>query len=647
MSLISRKTFFGNPDKLCVRLSPDGQYLAYIAPLEGVLNVFVAPSDNLEDARPLTHEKKRGIRSFSWLYTAKHIVYSKDADGDENWQVRLVDVLSKEDKGLSPEKGVNAHIDSISQSHPEKLILSHNERNKELFDPYLVDLTTGAFEKIYENPGYVGFVFDEDLQLVYASRMNEDGSISYDKPLSSKLEHFEEVERIPYDDVIGTNPILFSKDGKTLYWKDSRAGDTVAVVAVDLVTGGKKTLASDPQADIDSVLFNPVTKAFEGYAATYGRRKWTILDAERQKDFEFLKGALEGEIEITSQTLDNERWIVITHGDRVPVSYYLFDRVQQKLSYLFASHEALQGLSLNAMHDVYIKTRDNLELVSYITLPRSCDPDQTGKASKPVPLVLNVHGGPQARDEWGYDALHQWLSNRGYAVLSVNYRSSTGFGKKFRNMGDGEWSRKMHTDLLDAVAWAVDQGITTKDQVCICGGSYGGYAALVGLTFTPDTFACAVDIVGPSNLETLLASVPPYWKPIVKMLEHRLGGDLESDEGRHELQVRSPITKADAIKKPLLIGQGANDPRVKQAESDQIVHVLKEKGIPVTYVLFPDEGHGFARPENRMAFFAIMEAFLGQHLGGQVEPIGEDFAGSSYQLLESGPEIETLLKTAS
>ena len=275
-----------------------------------------------------------------------------------------------------------------------------------------------------------------------------------------------------------------------------------------------------------------------------------------------------------------------------------------------------------------IASRDNKTLVSYLTLPRSADANNDGKADAPVPLVLLVHGGPWARDSYGYGGYNQWLANRGYAVLSVNFRGSTGFGKDFTNAGNGEWAGKMHDDLIDAVQWAVKQGVTTQDQVAIMGGSYGGYATLAGLTFTPDAFACGVDIVGPSNLNTLLSTVPPYWASFFEQLAKRMG-DPRTDAGKKWLTERSPLTRADQIKKPLLIGQGANDPRVKQAESDQIVKAMQAKNIPVTYVLFPDEGHGFARPENNKAFNAVTEGFLAQCLGGRAEPIGKDFTGSS------------------
>jgi dipeptidyl aminopeptidase/acylaminoacyl peptidase len=267
-------------------------------------------------------------------------------------------------------------------------------------------------------------------------------------------------------------------------------------------------------------------------------------------------------------------------------------------------------------------------LVSYLTLPKNADANGDGKADIAVPMVLLVHGGPTARDSYGYQGTVQWLANRGYAVLQVNYRGSTGFGKAFTNAGDGEWAGKMHDDLLDAMQWAVQEGVTTPEQVAIMGRSYGGYATLIGLSFTPDTFKCGVDIVGPSNLNTLLSTVPPYWASFYEQIVRRMG-DPRTEEGRKWLLERSPLTRADKISKPLLIGQGANDPRVKQAEADQIVDAMKARNIPVTYVLFPDEGHGFARPQNSKAFNAVAEGFLGRCLGGRVEPISEDFEGSS------------------
>ncbi|MDQ3232438.1 MAG: S9 family peptidase, partial [Pseudobdellovibrionaceae bacterium] len=329
-----------------------------------------------------------------------------------------------------------------------------------------------------------------------------------------------------------------------------------------------------------------------------------------------------------------------------PARYYRYDRPSKKAEFLFSNRPALEKLQLPELRPIIIPAQDGLKLVSYLTVPLSADSDRDGRPSQPLPLVLLVHGGPWARDSWGYNGQHQWLANRGYAVLSVNFRGSTGFGKKFVNAGNFEWAGKMHQDLLDAVDWAVQEKIADPQKVAIFGGSYGGYATLVGLTFTPDRFACGVDIVGPSNLNTLLESLPPYWQPMIEQFTKRVGNP-KTEEGRKLLADRSPLHRAGAIKKPLLIGQGANDPRVKQAEADQIVKAMQEKKIPVTYALYPDEGHGFAKPQNRLSFNAIAESFLSSCLGGAHEPIGDDLIGSSLQVptgVEHVPDLAQALK---
>jgi dipeptidyl aminopeptidase/acylaminoacyl peptidase len=346
----------------------------------------------------------------------------------------------------------------------------------------------------------------------------------------------------------------------------------------------------------------------------------------------------DGELIVTSRTLDDKQWTVAFMLDDGPVKYYRYDRENQKANFLFNNRDDLEGYPLVEMHAPIIEARDGKKLVSYLTLPPGSDPDGDGKPDKPVPMVLNVHGGPWARDTWGFDAEHQWLANRGYAVLSVNYRGSTGFGKSFVNAANAEWAGKMHDDLIDAVKWAVDQGIAEKDKVAIMGGSYGGYATLVGMTFTPDVFACGVDIVGPSSLVTLLQHIPPYWATFMPVMKIRVG-DVDTEEGRQKLLERSPLRLVEKISKPLLIGQGANDPRVTQLEADQIVEAMQKKHIPVTYVLYPDEGHGFALEQNRMSFNAVAEAFLAKNLGGRFEPVGDDFEGSSIHIPTGADQV--------
>ena len=389
------------------------------------------------------------------------------------------------------------------------------------------------------------------------------------------------------------------------------------------------------------MLVHPTEKHVQAVSFIYDRNHWHVLDPAIQEDMDYLHAVEDGELSITSRTLDDRLWTVAYVLDNGPVKYYLYDRTRKQANYLFSNRTDLDEYQLARMHSLTIKSRDGWNLVSYLTLPPDSAPDGDARPSNPVPLVLLVHGGPWGRDIWGYNSEHQWLSNRGYAVLSVNFRGSTGFGKEFTNAGNGEWAGKMHDDLIDAVNWAIREKITQRDQVAIMGGSYGGYATLVGLTFTPETFVCGVDIVGPSNLVTLLQNVPPYWIPILPMMKDRVG-DWTTEEGQQSLLAKSPLARVDQIQRPLLIGQGANDPRVKQVESDQIVEAMKQKNIPVTYVLYPDEGHGFARPENRLSFYAVAEAFLSEHLGGQFEPVGKDFQGAKIQVPEGADQVPGL-----
>lgn len=378
-------------------------------------------------------------------------------------------------------------------------------------------------------------------------------------------------------------------------------------------------------------------------AFDYDRRRWEVVDGEIVEDFSRLSALVDGELEVLFRSLDDRLWLVAYVRDSGPTLYYLYDREARAEKFLFSDRPELEDYTLARMYPVVIEARDGLKLVSYLSLPPG--EDRGGRPERPLPMVLFVHGGPWSRDKWGFHSWHQWLANRGYAVLSVNFRGSTGFGKSFVNAANREWAGKMHQDLIDAVEWAVREGIAERERVAIMGGSYGGYSTLVGLTFTPEVFCCGVDIVGPSSLVTLLENIPPYWMPMRPLLSVRVG-DPQNPEDREFLWDRSPLKYADRIQKPLLIGQGANDPRVKKQESDQIVQALQGKGIPVIYVLYPDEGHGFLRQENRLSFTAIAEAFLGRFLGGRAEPIGDDFRGASLTIpvgAEELPEVAASL----
>ncbi|WP_174292579.1 S9 family peptidase [Sphingomonas bacterium] len=620
LPLIERTKLFGNPTKAGAQISPDGKWISFIAPRDGVLNVWVAPTGDLSAAKPLTAEKSRPIRGSFWSPDSQQVMFVNDKGGDENFLLYGVDVATGAQKALTPFPKTAVRLIGSSTTIKDRLLIGLNNRDPRWHDVYLLEPATGRLTLMMKNDGFAGFLADDGLHLRMAVKPRADGGSDYFRINDGQVETTPFVS-YGLDDSLTTSPAGYTVDGKTLYWIDSRNRDTAGLFAQDAATGKMTLLADSPKADIGSALADPKTGRIQAYAVNYLRTEYVPLDGSIKADLAFLKAQNKGQFGIGSRTDDDSKWIVGFDPVTAPASTWLYDRHAKTLKQLYVSRPELEGAPLVAMHPQEIKARDGLTLVSYLTLPKDADPAGTGKASHPVPMVLFVHGGPWARDGFGYNGYHQWLANRGYAVLSVNYRGSTGFGKKFISAGDLQWGRKMHDDLIDAVDWAVKQGVTTPDKVAIMGGSYGGYATLAGLTFTPKEFTCGVDIVGPSNLFTLLQTIPPYWEAGKQQFYKRMG-DPTTDAGRTMLKDRSPLTFADRIERPLLIGQGANDPRVNVRESDQIVAAMEAKKIPVTYVVFPDEGHGFARPVNNIAFNAVAENFLKPCLGGRAEPVG-------------------------
>ena len=637
--LIPRRVLFGNPERTGPSLSDDGKQIAFRAAVDGVMNVWVAPADKPEAARPVTKDTARSIRQYFWAYTNAHIIYLQDKGGDENWRVYSVDLGTGDIKDLTPFDKVAAQIQEVSEKFPDEILVALNNRTPELHDIYRINIRTGTRTLVQKNDRYAGFVTDDDYRVRFAQVFRPDGGMDLLKKTDAGA--FEVFETIGAEDSLTTYPIGFDKAGQHLYLMDSRGRDTAAVFSQDLASGRKTLLAEDARADAQGVLTHPREKTIQAVAFNYDRVRWQVLDKDAGADLTYLQSVTDGELNVINRTTDDTRWVVAYVKDDGPVRYYVYDRPARKATFLFTNRPALESAKLARMHPVQIKARDGLTLVSYLTLPAWTDPDGDGRPASALPMVLEVHGGPWGRDAWGLNPIHQLWANRGYAVLSVNFRASTGFGKKFLNAGNREWAGKMHDDLIDAVNWSTAQKIADPARVVISGGSYGGYATLVGLTFTPDVFAAGIDIVGPSNLATLLSSIPPYWKPQIEIFATRMG-DNRTEDGRKFLESRSPLTYVDKIAKPLLIAQGANDPRVKQTESDQIVKAMQAKKLPVTYALFPDEGHGFARQENSMAFFAISEAFLAKHLGGRAEPIGDAFKGSSVTVPQGAELIPSL-----
>jgi dipeptidyl aminopeptidase/acylaminoacyl peptidase len=646
--VIARKDIFGNPTRTSAAISPDGKHIAFIAPHNGVLNVWVAPSGSLTDAKVITSDTKRGIRSFRWARNNSQILYTQDTGGDENWRVYLTDITTAKTTALSPEGKIQARIEATSIAKPNEVLISLNDRNPQLHDVYRVNLQTGERTLALKNEGYAAFIADDSLTVRLAMKQTAGGGMDLFRMAPNGAVASEPLLRIGPEDALTTQPLGFDTSGATFYLLDSRARDKAALATLDLATGKTAILVESPKADVQRLLVHPLSGRIQAVAAEYLRNDWLVVDETVKADLDFLNREAKGDWQITSRSDDDKLWIALVDRLTEPVAFWVYDRGAKTFTKMFSTRPNLEGAPLTRMHPVEISARDGLVLPSYLSLPRDADPDGDGKPAQPLPMVLYVHGGPWARDSYGYNSTHQWLANRGYAVLSVNYRGSSGFGKSFIEKATHEFAGKMHDDLIDAVNWTIDKGIARKDKIAIMGASYGGYATLVGMTFTPATFACGVDIVGPSNLVTLIESFPAYWQPFLEMSWYKRVGDPRTPAGKQHLLERSPLTRVDKIQKPLLIGQGANDPRVTRKESDQIVTAMKARDIPVTYVIYADEGHGFARPENRISFYAITDNFLGTCLGGRTEPIGDDLKGAAIEVpagVEGIPGLKAALPT--
>jgi len=625
--LIPRKVFFENANALDPDLSADGQWLSWLAAVNGVMNVWAAPREDLTQARLLTRQTERPIFQKCFARTNAHILFSKDTNGDENFHLWCVALNGGEPRDLTPFGAVHTYLAGFHYGDPRLVAVAMNDRDARWHDLYIVNLYTGERRCLYENTNEVeGYILDSQLGLRLATTTRDKGQGLAILQWNGRT--FEEIKSIAAEDVLLTDPLLVTRAGDAWYMASSIDRDKSAIVRIDWTTGEEKIVASHDRADIRGEMFDPATFELTAAVAEYVRREWVAIDPATGCDLARLERDLDGTIGVASQSEDGRFWIVTVNRPDQPHAWHLFDRQTGSVAKLFSSRPKLDAVPLAPMHGLVIKARDGLDLVSYLTLPVT---EMGPRPSRPLPMVLHVHGGPWDRDGWYYSGLIQWYANRGYAVLQVNFRGSAGFGKAFVNAGDREWGGKMHDDLIDAVNWAVAEGIADPKRIAICGGSYGGYAAFVGATFTPEVFACSVPIVGITDLETMLANPPPYWAPFIEQ-EYLRVGDPRTEEGRAFLKSRSPLHKAGNITKPVLIGHGANDVRCKISESDQIVAAMTANDIPVTYVVFPDEGHGFAKPENSLAFKAITEAFLARHLGGRAEPVGDDFKGSSHEI---------------
>ncbi len=611
--LIPLDKLFGNPVKAGPQISPDGTRLSYLAPSDkGVLNVWVKTLGKDDDAQ-ITNDTYRGVRIHMWTHDGKRVLYLQDVGGDENWHVYSTDLGTKIVRDLTPFQGIRAQGINLDEDHPNEMLVGLNLRDRRVFDMYRVDLTTGAIALDTQNPGdVVGWITDDAFRIRGAMASNPADGSTILRVRDGADAPWRDIAVWPFGEAGGG--ITFTKDGKALWAETSLGSDTTRLVKMDAATGKElQVVASNPKVDVGGVMIQRKTREVQAVSFDYLRNEWTVLDPSIRADFEALAKVRRGEFQVGARDLADRNWIVVYQADDGPVAWYLWRRDAKQADFLFVNQPDLEKYTLARVEPKVIRSRDGFDLVSYLTLPPGAEP-------KSLPLVLNVHGGPWARDGWGYNPEAQWLANRGYAVLQVNFRASSGFGKKFLNAGNGEWGAAMQNDLTDAVKWAVAEGIADPKKVCIYGGSYGGYATLAGLVFTPDVYACGVDIVGPSNLKTLLESIPPYWGPMKKQFLLRIG-DVEKDEALN--RKISPLFHVDKIRVPLIIAQGANDPRVNIRESTQMVEAMRGRGLAVTYVVYPDEGHGFGRPNNRLDFYGRVEEFLAKHLGGRSLPFAK------------------------
>jgi dipeptidyl aminopeptidase/acylaminoacyl peptidase len=630
--LIPLETLLGPPRIVAPRLSPDGTRVSWIAPLEGAPNLWVAPVESIAAARPVTRERGRGLQAFDvsgnvmyrWTADSRRIVFPKDRDGDENWNWYVLDPGTGRVFNATPRESSQVRLIALGEADPRAALVGINDRDPRRHDLYRLDLDTGSLRRVERNERFVAMIADRALRPRVAVEVTPAGELDVLRSGGDGV--WRPLDHIGRGDAPGKS-IGFDAANRILYAMSTHGRNTAALVAWDLGRGTMKTLATDERVDVGRVLVHPLTGVPQAISTNYTRLEWRALDPALRPDLAVLARPSQGGFDVVDRSRDDRRWLVQATRDDGPETWFLYERPARTLRRLFVSHPSLEGLPLARLHPVVIRSRDGLALVSYVCLPRGSDPDGDGVPTAPLPTVMLVHGGPgDERAEYGFAPFVQWLANRGYAVLNVNFRGSPGFGKAFLNAERLEWGGRMNLDLVDQAEWAVARGIADRRRIAIMGGSYGGYATLCAMTLTPGIFACAIDVVGPANLETFIATMPKTWS-----LDHlaRRIGDPRTPEGLAHLRARSPIHFVDRVREPMLVAQGARDARVAQAESDSMVGALDRRGVRVTYLLYPDEGHGFLRPGNSAAFYAVTEAFLAANLGGRCEPLSDQLDDSS------------------
>lgn len=645
--LITRAALFGDPARHGGQLSPRGDRIAFLAPRDGVTNLWVVSVDAMDEARPVTDERARGLSTFRWAPDGATLLYLQDDRGDENFRLFAVDAANASTPRALTPAGARAEILGVSDRDPGAVVVLLNDRDRSWPDVVRVDLTTGARTTLQRNAGprgYASFLLDRDNNVRLGVRPTRDGGadvVSFGPGGRASV-----LFTIPFDDAMSTRPLSFEADGTTFLMLDSMLGepgtqerDRTALVRVNAETGEKTVIGEGERSDVVDVWIDPATGAPEAFATEYLRRDWRALDADSQADIDFLERQLDGDFTVVSRSADDTRWIVLEQGPTIAARSYLFDRAGQagrRLTSLFSHRPDLQQAALQPMTPVEITARDGLTLVSYLTLPGGTDADGDAHPERPLPLVVLPHDGPWRRDSYGFNAMHQWLANRGYAVLSVNFRGSSGFGNDFLNAGNNQWGRGIHNDLIDAVQWAVAQRIAEPDRVAIVGEGFGGYATLSALAFS-DKFRCGASFAGPANLFAMLDVSPPSQRDML----YRRVADARVEFGRQLLRERSPLFHATRIRAPLLLASGLRDPHVTKAESDQLANAVRGYGA-LTYLVFPQEGRELVRPQNRLSYLAVVEHFLGDCLSGRVEPVGASFEGAEIDVYDGAINVPGL-----
>ncbi|MBY0563464.1 MAG: prolyl oligopeptidase family serine peptidase [Hyphomonadaceae bacterium] len=638
---IARAVLFGDPARSAGQLSPRGDRVAFLAPRDGVLNLWVLSVDAMDQARPLTDERSNGgVRQFLWARDNSTLVYSVDVDGNETWRLFAVDAAGETPSRALTPAGARAEILGMSDEEPGTIVVSLTERGRVWPDVVKIDLASATRTLVLRNPGgFTRFAVDGNNQVRLGVRSRDDGGAEI--AVLSPNGRWRTVSEIPFEDALSSQLIALDPDGASFLMFDSAGRDRTALVRVDIATGAKTVLGESERADVVDLWLDPTTGAPEAFATEYLRREWRALDPEAQADLAFLDEQLDADFHVVSRSADDARWIVVEAGPTTSPRSYLYDRVDRagrRFSLLFRHRPDLETAPLQPMAPVEIAARDGLTLVSYVTLPIGADENGDARPERPAPLVIAPMSAPWTRSSFGFDALHQWLANRGYAVMSVNTRGSSGFGKAFLNAGNGEWGGRMQEDLLDAAQWAVASGVAEADRIAIVGSGFGGYAALAGMTFAPETYRCGASFGGFANLFTRVDAAPPAERAAL----YARVGDPRSAEGRQVLRERSPLFNAARIRNPMLLAMGGRDMQASRSELDLIAQAIRPRRNGLTYMVFPNEGRSLLSIENRLSYFAVLEHFLGDCLGGRVEPVGAALEGAEIEVFDGAVNVPGL-----